>query len=394
MPTSVEIIHNGEPRLDASDHLLKLETFEDWLIGRCSNIVLENRLPLGSKATDELPFFKTPFLMGDVIEVVVDGTRLMKGFVRGLEGIYESGTHPCLRLYVGSELERLAADERSELHQELGLSDLVESACSRCGLQLDWKGGSGLMETLAQESETDYDLLTDLLVESDLYWYINDEDWLVVAKRHVSPPSSLTLNPKRKLKSFRAVADVGGMATEVKSELMDESTGSPVRVSVSANSLPNRSSGSNAGPAAAEFVFGPCLHSWPGGRMGYSHLQEGAVSVFRQICRQFILGEGECVFSPSMQVGSRLRFSGLGGPYDGVAFVSEVRHCYDRDQGWRTYFDCEFSESGLFHKKKLAKPKVRRARATRSPSTSSRIVSNRRTRSVRPSGFGNVNPAN
>jgi phage protein D len=59
-------------------------------------------------------------------------------------------------------------------------------------------------------------------------------------------------------------------------------------------------------------------------------------------CRGFVSVAGTTDGTPEMVVGSHLRLDRVGAPFNGHGYyVTQVRHTYDLEHGYRTHFEAE-----------------------------------------------------
>ena len=59
-------------------------------------------------------------------------------------------------------------------------------------------------------------------------------------------------------------------------------------------------------------------------------------------CRGFVSVTGTTDGTPDMVVGSRVSLDRVGAPFNGNGYyVTQVRHTYDLEHGYRTHFEAE-----------------------------------------------------
>jgi phage protein D len=295
-----------------------------------------------SNGTATLAFDTRDFDLGKDIAIYTGDenvpVEIFRGVITGLESEFPDGSHPEFIVLAEDALQKARFARRSKYHDNLGLSDLMQSIASATGVT---KGAAPPTSAGGQMqlNESDLAFFRRLMGRYDLDAQISAKE-LQGQERQNIRRNEVTLDMHSQLSKARVVADLSHQATEVTISGWDPKQGQKVTAS---------SKGKNAGPGQGR--NGPqILKQAIGDRsehIGHLAIASGdeaqAVvdSAFDQRARGFVTLHGTAEGNPKIRVGTHLTVTGLGKRFDNTYYVRHAVHRFDLTDGYQTDFTAE-----------------------------------------------------
>jgi phage protein D len=274
-----------------------------------------------------------------------DQFKLFRGRITGLEARLERGRAPELLVFAEDDLVKARMVRRSRVFRDQTPAGVVREVASGLGLTPTIAGLGSPTSTWAQLDETDLAFLRRLLVRFDA------DVQIVGREMHVSPRgqvrrSTLTLSAQDDLRSIHVCADLADQVTSVSVRGWSVSEGSAVKAELR--------QGTNLGPGtgrAGSAVLSETMGDRPEniGNFAVGQQDEAqalAEAAFDRRARRFVRATGVTNGNPSLRVGVHLTLTGLGTRFDNEYYVASTRHCFDRQDGYRTEFVAECAYVG------------------------------------------------
>jgi phage protein D len=138
------------------------------------------------------------------------------------------------------------------------------------------------------------------------------------------------------------MADLAHQATGFSVSGWDVAAKQPLNYRATSTALAGEVNGDLGGSAALQTAIGAreqqVVHALP---FTSQEAQALAEASYRRWARRFVTGTGIADGDGRIQVGTSLTLQGLGTLFNGKYYVSAVRHTFDAESGYRTWFAVE-----------------------------------------------------
>jgi phage protein D len=169
-----------------------------------------------------------------------------------------------------------------------------------------------------------------------------DAQRLNVVLRSKRKTNELTLSYNDGLLEFSAMADLASQATGFSVTGWDVSSKQSISYRATSSALGGELNGDSGGSAILQQAVGQrdqqIVHTLP---FTSQEAQSLAEAHYRRWARRFVTGTGLANGDGRIQVGTSLTLKGLGTLFNGTYYVTLVRHMFDRENGYRTWFAVE-----------------------------------------------------
>jgi phage protein D len=313
---------------DPADGLARCEaTFGNW--GATPNGV--GFLYFDRKLID----FGKPF----VVKLGTD--TLFEGRITALEAQYPTGRPPRLNVLAEDRLQELRMTRRTRTFPNATDADVVRQVAGEHGLSADVDLPGPSYAVLAQVNQSDLAFLRDRARAAGAEVWVEGTS-LKTKPRTKRGGSPLKLTYQQGLREFTVTADLAGQRTGVAVGGWDVAGKAALKGEADDAAVRGELNGGKSGPSVLSAALGDrkesVAHAVP---LGSDEAKAVAESVMRTLARRFVVGRGVAETDARLRAGSSAELHGLGPLFDGVYYLSGVRHLFDGTQGLRTEFTAE-----------------------------------------------------
>ena len=218
----------------------------------------------------------------------------------------------------------------------------TEQTPSRNGTLVSGKGSEPVIgkhiDRLGSDLPVGIESSEDALVAGDFV----DGKEINVKSRGKRDGGSVEMTLGGELLSFRVCADLSGQRTSVKVAGWDVGAKSALEYEAMDAAITAELNGDSSGASILRSAFGErkeCIaHRAP---LSRQEAQPAAEAYFRMSARRFVAASGVAQGNAKLRVGNHLKVKGVGPLFEGKYYLSEVRHCFDNAEGFRTEFTAE-----------------------------------------------------
>lgn len=267
---------------------------------------------------------------------------IFKGRITGLEGRYLAARPPEVTVLAEDRLQDLRMTRRTRTWEDASDEDVIREIASQHSLtpEIDITG-AGTHRTLAQVNMTDLQFLRERARAVDAEVWVDDQT-LHVQARSRREGENVTLTFGQRLREFSVLADIAGQRTAVTVSGWDVAGKDAISQEATASVIQSELSGMKSGSEILQQALGErkeqVVHGVP---VGDQEARTMAEAMFRRQARRFVTGTGMAEGDARIRVGTVLDLQKLGPLFSGKYYVTEVRHLFDRVQGYRTQFRVE-----------------------------------------------------
>lgn len=308
-------------------------------------------LTLGNWGTNKsggvgfLYFDRSLLEFGKPVELAMGGgeaaATVFTGRIMGLEGRFPSGRSPEVTVLAEDRLQDLRMTRRTRTFEDLSDADLFAQMASQHGLRpaIDVTGPTH--KVLAQVNQSDLAFMRERAraIDAEL-WVEGDE--LHVQSHASRRADTIALGYGRRLIEFSVLADLARQRTSLAATGWDVSAKEAIQYEADESAVQPELEGKPGGAAVLRQALGErkdqIAASVP---FTDEEAQHTAKSAYRRMARRFLTGVGLCEGDGRIRVGSYVELSELGPLFDGKYYVTEVRHLFNSQHGYRTQFRVE-----------------------------------------------------
>jgi len=266
---------------------------------------------------------------------------IFAGRITALEGRYPAKRPPEITILAEDRLQDLRMTRRSRSFEDVDDQEVIETIAADHGLgtEVDIEGPRHAV--LAQVNQSDLAFLRERARAIDA------ELWIAAGRLHVQARArrqagEIELTYGRGLRELQVRADLAGQRSRWSVAGWDPSAKDAIEETADAQSIQSELEGGESGARLLGSALSEhgerSVHQAP---LTSAEAQALAGAEFRRMARRFIQGQAVAEGDARLRVGSRVRLGGLGALFDGAYSVTEVRHSFDGQNGFRTHFEVE-----------------------------------------------------
>ena len=248
---------------------------------------------------------------------------------------------PEVLLLAEDRLQDLRMTRRTRTFENISDSDLFQQVASQYGLQTNVDVSGPTHRVLAQINQSDLAFLRERARAVDAELWVEDRT-LNVKARNRRNTADLTLSYQQGLHEFSAVADLAGQVSSFTVSGWDVAGKQAIKHKATDSVLSGELNGDSGGSSLLGQIIGTrdqqIVHALPFTSQEAQELAEGS---YRRAARKFVTGSGVAEGDARLRVGAKLQLQGLGTLFDGHYYVTQARHAFDGNNGYRTYFSVE-----------------------------------------------------
>ncbi len=343
-PARPEIELDGQTRPALSDGLQELLVEETSAgLSRCE-ATFANWGPTGG-AAGFLYFDRQVLDFGKTLKISIGGGaaggQIFEGRVMGLEGRFSRSRPAEILVLAEDRLQDLRMTRRTRTFENLADSDLFRQVASEHGLQSSVDVTGPTHRVLAQVNQSDLAFLRDRARAIDAELWVESRT-LNVKSRNRRNAGDVTLTFGQGLFEFSVLADLAGQVSSFTVTGWDVTGKQPISYKAADSAVSSELNGDSGGSSVLSQAIGTrdqqIVHDLPFSAQEAQALAEGD---YRRAARRFVTGYGTAEGDSRLRVGAKLQLQGVGTLFDGYYYVTRVRHVFDGNSGYRTYFSAE-----------------------------------------------------
>jgi uncharacterized protein len=270
--------------------------------------------------------------------------EIFKGFVTGIEGVFDQDGPPELVVLAEDALQRARWARRTRVYEDMTLADITRAIARQHGLTPTLDGLDQNFGVQVQVNETDLGFLRRLLARVDA------DVQVVGGELHAAPRSEvrrgeIELTLGTELKSVRILTDLAHQITRATARGWDVRGGTRLDADGQDTAL-GPGEGEKGGDVLSQKFGERTQHLGRLASFNQGEVEALANTVRNRRARQFVRAEGVTTGTPALRVGTHVRLTGVGDWFSNTFYVVKARHLFDQRLGYRTEFEAESAFRG------------------------------------------------
>ena len=265
--------------------------------------------------------------------------EIFRGTITGLEAIHHRGKPPELALLAEDALQKARLKRRSRVFEDQSLADIVRQIAGEHGLTPQVSDLDQNFGPQVQMNETDLGFLRRLLARVDADLQVVGTELQVSARSGVQR-GQLDLDAGRDFHFARALADFAHQVSGTTVKGWDVRNGQAISVNGQDNAA-GPGEGDRGGGLLEQALGARTEHTGRLAVFNDAEAQALADATRNGRARQFLTLHAVAGGNPSLRVGTHVRVTGLGRWFANTYYVTETRHLFDLESGYRTEFRAE-----------------------------------------------------
>lgn len=267
--------------------------------------------------------------------------QIFNGRIMGLEALFPFNRPPEILVLAEDILQDLRMTRRSRSFEEVSDQDVFEQVAKEHYLKTDLDIDGPTYRLLTQVNQSDLAFLRERARSIDAELWLEDNILHAQARRR-RHSEEVNLNYPDGLLQFSVRADLANQCTSLVVGGWDVSAKEGIAYEAAESSIQEELAGRQSGASLTQSVLGErverLVHLVPENSKEAQYL---AKAHFRAKARRFITGSGSTNGDGRIRVGVTLNLEGIGDMFNGKYYVTEVRHTFGWENGYRTYFKVE-----------------------------------------------------
>jgi phage protein D len=266
---------------------------------------------------------------------------IFEGRVMGLEARYPQTRPPELVVLAEDRFQDLRMTRRTRSFEDVSDDDVISQIASQHSLRTDIDINGPSYRVLTQVNQSDLAFLRERARAIDAEVWIVDDTLRAQARgRRQTGELSLTLG--RGLIEFSVLADLAQQSSSLTVSGWDVSAKEAIEYEAGEAAISSELNGDQSGGSLLEEAIAPraerLVHMVP---LTGEEAQNLAEANYRRVARRFVTGRGMAEGDGNIRVGAHITLTGLGAMFNGEYYVTEARHTFDGQRGFRTHFAVE-----------------------------------------------------
>lgn len=267
--------------------------------------------------------------------------EIFSGRIMAMEGHFPQSRPPEITILAEDRFQDLRMTRRTRTYTDFCDRDVFEEIASQYSLrtQIDINGPTHTV--LAQVNQSDLAFLRNRARAIDAEFWLQG-DTLHAQSRAQRNTGEVTLNYGEGLREFSVLADLAGQCTSLAVSGWDVTTKEGIVNEAVESAVGSELNGDLSGSKVLQQAFGPrverIVHLSPFNIQEARSLSE---SYYRTAARNFVTGRGSCDGDARIRVGTHLNIQRTGDLFNGTYYVTEARHTFDLQKGYRSQFTIE-----------------------------------------------------
>ncbi len=267
--------------------------------------------------------------------------QVFSGRITGLEGHFPQMNPPAITVLAEDRFQDLRMTRRTRSFEDVSDRDVIQHIAAQHSLRTDINIDGPTYRVLAQVNQSDLAFLRERARAIDAEIWIED-DTLFAHPQSQRNNGDITLTYGQGLREFSALADLANQRTSLTVSGWDVAIKEGIEHTAAETALGNELNRLRGGASVLHTAFGErpehIVHLVPASAQEAQALAEAH---YRMMARRFVAGQGEAEGDGRIRIGTYLTLRGLGMMFDGRYCVTQVRHTFDKQNGYRTRFSVE-----------------------------------------------------
>jgi phage protein D len=267
--------------------------------------------------------------------------QIFEGRIMALEAHYPQSRPPEIMALAEDRFQDLRMTRRTRSFEDVTDSDVVQQVASQHGLQSDIDVNGPSHRVLAQVNQSDLAFLRGRARAIDAEVWI-EGNTLHAQARGRRDAGDVTLTHGLGLIEFTVLADLAGQCSSLTVSGWDVAAKESIEYEATPSAISAELNGHQSGSSVLSSAIGERAESIV--HMVPRTLQEAqflAEAHYRAKVRRFVAGRGVAEGDGRIRVGAHVTLQGLGALFDGEYYVTQARHTFTAQDGYRTYFSVE-----------------------------------------------------
>jgi len=337
---------DGEVREDLAQALLdlRIEETTDGLYN--CEATFANWGPVGGGKVDFLYLDRETFDFGTELKIdalaASERETVFEGRVTAFESQVPDTQPPSLVLLAEDRLQDLRMTRRTRTFEDVSDEDVAKQIARDHSLKTDLDIGGPTHNVLAQVNQSDLAFLRDRARAIDAEVWVEGKT-LRMQDRSRRDAGDLTLTYGEGLRSVNVRADLAHQQTDFIVSGWDVQAKESIEETADKGALQGELNGGRSGAATLKEALGErtqqMVHTTP---LTTDEARAIAKASFRQHARRFVEARGVAEGDGRLRVGAQVKLVGVGGLFEGGRYtITEVRHTFDSEDGYRTRFTAQ-----------------------------------------------------
>lgn len=266
---------------------------------------------------------------------------IFEGRIMGLEARYPQTRPPELVVLAEDRFQDLRMTRRTRSFEDVSDEDVINQIASQHSLRADTDINGPTYRVLAQVNQSDLAFLRERARAVDAEVWIAG-DTLHAQARGRRQTGELSLTHGQGLIEFSVLADLAQQRSSLTVSGWDVSAKEAIEYEAGEAAISSELNGNQGGGTILEEALAPrperIVHLVP---LTGEEAQSLAEANYRRVARRFITGRGMAEGDGNIRVGTHMTLAGLGAMFNGEYYVTEARHTFDGQRGFRTHFAVE-----------------------------------------------------
>lgn len=268
-------------------------------------------------------------------------SQVFGGRISALEGHFPMSTPPEIAILAEDRFQDLRMTRRTRSFDDVSDEDVINDIANQHSLRTDIDLDGPTYRVLSQVNQSDLAFLRDRARAIDAeVWIENDTLFAHARSRRNLGDVSATYG--QGLREFSVLADLANQRTSLTVSGWDTTIKEGIEFEAGESTLGNELNGFSSGASELQTAFGQraerIVHLTPASTQEAQILAEAQ---YRMMARRFVTGHGVSDGDGRIKVGTTLDITGVGAIFSGEYYVTEVRHTFDSQNGYRTSFRVE-----------------------------------------------------
>jgi phage protein D len=271
-----------------------------------------------------------------------DARIVFKGLISAIEAAFSEGSEPRVIVFAEDKLMGLRMTRRMKTYENKSDAEIAQAIAEDHGIEAAVAADGPIYRVVQQWNQSDLAFLRERgrLIQAEVWL---EDDKLCFKSRSNRTATTIALVQGNQLIDVQVRADLVHQRTKVKIGGFDANQRDRIDETAGPEAIQGEISGGRTGPVILQMAFGERVsYRLRQNPLAAAEAQAWAKAEMLRRCRGFVSVTGTTDGTPDMVVGSRVSLDRVGAPFNGDGYyVTQVRHTYDLEHGYRTHFEAE-----------------------------------------------------